>query len=220
MSTRAPFKQRATHKWLWLQRECMRRHCRPLGCVLDRRWNSPKASCRCCSRKSVVDEVALGAAARHIRRQQRHCCRTHFRCSHSDICSFMNLSVREDNLSVADNAAACAFACATATFVSSKFWASVPAPHRSLAQNLLLTNVAVAQAKAHAAALSATFKFSSRALKLTKEQMSLWLQRKCARRRWRCWRRISLAAAPNATSSHTLSLQPQRHFAFGEFQRR
>ena len=124
------------------------------------------------------------------------------------------------NINISDNAAACAFACATTTFVSGKFWASAPAPHRSLAQNLLLTSAAVAQAKAHAAALSATLKFSSRALILTKEQMSLWLQRKCVRRRWRCWRRISLAADPNATSSTTLSRLPQQHFVFGEFQRR
>ena len=30
----------------------------------------------------------------------------------------------------------------------------------------------------------------------------------------------ALAAARNSTSSHTRSLQPQRHFVFGEFQRR
>ena len=74
--------------------------------VLHRRWNSPKTKCRCGSRESVVDEVAFGSAASEIRRQQRHRRRTHFRCSHSDICSFVNMSAREENFKVADNAAA------------------------------------------------------------------------------------------------------------------
>ena len=65
-----------------------------------------------------------GGVAKKIRRQQRSFCRTHFRCRHSDNLTFVNLSARTDNSKVADNAAVCAFACATATCFSSKFWAS------------------------------------------------------------------------------------------------
>ena len=70
---RAAVQTARENKSPWLLRKCMRRHCRPLGCFLHRRWNSPKAKCRCGNRESVVDEVAFGVAADIFRRRpKRH----------------------------------------------------------------------------------------------------------------------------------------------------